>query len=143
MFLLLAAALLRPGNRMPKAWLLATLLTTLVFTHLVLEHWHYYLMCCPAVAMLCGATLARWEIFWTQEMPRPWLRTALAGLILIFSAVDGIVAMKVSLLYDPFKKNLANVIHEQTKPTDKLEGFYPDKRGHLAGVYLHERRSRP
>jgi len=129
MFLLLAAALLRPGNRMPKAWLLATLPTTLIFTHLVLEHWHYYLMCCPAVAMLCGATLARWENFWTQEMPRPCLRTALAGLILVFSAVDGIVAMKVSLLYDPFKKNLATVIHEKTKPADKLIVFDPDDWG--------------
>ncbi len=129
MFLLLAAALLRPGNRMPKAWLIATLLTTLVFTHLVLEHWHYYLMCCPAVAMLCGATLARWEIFWAQEMPRPCLQLALSGLILIFSAVDGIVAMKVSLLYDPFKKNLAAVIHEQTKPADKLVIFDPDDWG--------------
>lgn len=128
-FALLAAALLRPGNRMPKVWLLATFLTTLVFTHLVLEHWHYYLMCCPAVALLCGATLARWENFWAQEMPRPWLRMALAGLILIFSAIDGIVAMKVSLLYDPFKKNLASIIHEKTKPTDKLVVFDPDDWG--------------
>jgi hypothetical protein len=37
--------------------------------------------------------------------------------------------MKVSLLYDPFKKNLASIIHEKTKPTDKLVVFDPDDWG--------------
>ena len=36
-------------------WLLAgALLTTLVFSHLVLHHWHYYLMFALATAMLCA-----------------------------------------------------------------------------------------
>ena len=74
MVVLLIMALLRPGNRLPKLWLLAALPTTLLFTPIILAHWHYYLMFCPAVAMLCGATLARWEFFWAQELPRPWLR---------------------------------------------------------------------
>jgi hypothetical protein len=117
---LLVLALVRPGNTLPKLWLLAALPTTLVFTHLVLEHWHFYLICAPAVAMLCGATLARWETFWAQEMPLPALRTALAGAILIFSAIDGVIIMKVAGDYDYFPKLMSAQIVRHTNPGDRL-----------------------
>jgi hypothetical protein len=117
---LFALAFLYPGNRAPKLWLLAAFLTTLLFTHLVLEHWHYYLMCCPAVAMLCGAALARWEPIWMQRTSRPWLAWTLAAIALLFSAVDGITAMKISLTYDPFPQEMAQVLREHTTPQDKL-----------------------
>ena len=86
----------------------------------VLEHYHYYLMCCPAVAILCGATLARWEPFWAQEMPRRGLRVALAGLVLVFSAIDGVSAMKIANDYDSFRKDMGVLIRQHTKPGDKL-----------------------
>ena len=117
---LLLAALLRPGNRLPKLWLLATFLTTLVFTQLVLAHWHYYLMCCPAVALLCGITLAAWEDLWAQLLPRPWLRLALVGLALVLSAIDGITTMKVSIYYDSYPQEMSAFIRQYTKPDDKL-----------------------
>jgi hypothetical protein len=117
---LLLTALLQSGNRMPKLWLLATILTMLVFTHLVLVHWHYYLMCCPAVAMLCGVTLTRWEKFWAQEMPKTWLRFSLMGLILIFSTIDGVIATKISIYYDPYPQQMSSLIRQNTKPDDKL-----------------------
>jgi 4-amino-4-deoxy-L-arabinose transferase-like glycosyltransferase len=120
LIVLLAAALLRPGNGLPKLWLAATFITTLIFTHLVLVHWHYYLMCCPAVALLCGATLARWEDFWAQEMPRQCLRLGLAGAALALSAVDGVIAMKVSIYYDGYPKAMSEIIRQSTKPEDKL-----------------------
>ena len=120
MVALLVPALLRSGNRLPKLWLLATLLTTLVFTHLVLEHWHYYLMCCPAVALLCGTTLACWEPFWAQEMPKAWLRLALAGGVLVFSAIDGVITMKVAIHYDYYPQKIASLLQQYTKPEDKL-----------------------
>ena len=126
---LLAAALVRPGNRMPKLWLLAALLTTFIFTPIILGHWHYFLMCCPAVAMLCGATLARWEVFWTQELPKPLLRLTLAALVLIFSAIDGVIAMKVSIQFDSYKRNLSVIIRDHTQPNDKLVVFDPDDWG--------------
>lgn len=117
---LLVLALVRPGNLLPKLWLLATFLTTLVFTHLVLEHWHFYLICCPAVAMLCGATLARWEDFWTREMPIAALRVPLAGLVLISSAVDGVITMKVAGDYDYFPQAMSAVLTRHTEPGDRL-----------------------
>jgi hypothetical protein len=117
---LLLLALFRSGNRLAKLWLLATFLTTLVFTHLVLVHWHYYLMCCPAVALLCGITLNWWEDLWAQLLPKPWLRLVLVGLALILSAIDGIITMKVSLYYDPYPQEMSSLIHQYTKPDDKL-----------------------
>ncbi len=117
---LLLAALFRPGNRLPKLWLLATFLTTLVFTNLVLAHWHYYLMCCPAVALLCGITLTWWEGLWAQLLPRPWLRLALVGLALILSTIDGMITMKVAIYYDSYPQQMSSLIRQYTKPDDKL-----------------------
>jgi hypothetical protein len=139
MVVLLASALFRPGSRMPKLWLLAALPTTLVFAHVVLDHWHYFLICCPAVALLCGTTLARWEFFWAEELPRFWLRLALAGLVLIFSAIDGVIAMKVSLQYDSFKRNLSAIIHENTRADDKLVVFDPDDWGGEVLICSHRK----
>jgi len=113
-------AWIHPGNRLPKLWLLATFITTLIFTHLVLVHWHYYLMCCPAVALLCGETLARWEPIWQARTSRHGLTFLLAGGMLAFSAIDGLTAMKIQLAYDPFPQEMAQVLREKTLPTDKL-----------------------
>jgi hypothetical protein len=118
--ILLASALLRPGNRLPKLWLLAAFITTLVFSHLVLYHWHYYLMCCPAVALLCGSSLARWENFWAQEMPQAWLRLTLAGIVLVLSAIDGLFTMKIGIYYDYYPKEMSDIIRAHTTPQDKL-----------------------
>jgi len=118
--ILLLASLFHRGNWLAKLWLASTFITTLVFTHLVLEHWQYYLMCCPAVALLCGATVARWEPVWAQEMPWPWIRISLASLLLISLAVEGIMTMKIAIDYDPFTKETSAVIRDHTKPEDKL-----------------------
>ena len=117
---LLVISLMRPGNWLPKLWLLATLLTTLVFTSLVLGHWHYYLMCAPAVALLCGAALARWEDFAARELPQPVLRLTLAGMVLILSAMEGILAMKININYDSFRKEMGVLIRQYTRPEDKI-----------------------
>jgi hypothetical protein len=118
--ILLLAAMLRPGNRLPKFWLLATFLTTLVFAQLILGQGHYYLMCCPPVAMLCGATLARWEDFGAQEMPQTALRLSLVGVVLAFSSIDGLIASKVANDYDYFPQEAGALIRQYTKPDDKL-----------------------
>lgn len=116
----LLAGFFSAGNRLPKLWLLATFLTVLVFTNLVLTHWHYYLMCCPAVAMLCGVTAARWEEGWTGKILRPQFGIALVALAFIGSAVEGIVAMKPALEYDSFPREMSALIRQYTRPEDKL-----------------------
>jgi len=117
---LLLAALLRPGNRLPKLWLAAMVPTTLVFTHLVLVHWHYYLMACLPVALLCGSMLAEWETMWIKPMPQPGLRLSLVGLALVLSALDGLTAMKISIYYDSYPAEIGAIIRQHTKPEDRL-----------------------
>ena len=119
-------ALARPGNPLPKLWLAAMFLATRVFTHLVLEHWHSYLPCAPAIAMLCGATAARWEDFWTQEMPIAALRLALVGLVLVGAAIDGVIAMRVALGYDYFPREMSEVVRQHTAPGDRVILFTCD-----------------
>lgn len=117
---ILLVGVISPGNRLPKLWFLATFLTTLVFTNLVLVHNHYYLMCCFAVALLCGSTVSRWECIWAQQMPQAWLRQALVGLALVLSATDGLITMKVALYYDGYRQEMGTLISQYTKPEDKL-----------------------
>lgn len=123
---LLVPALIHPGNRMPKWWLFATFLTTLVFTHVLLEHWHYYLMCCPAVALLCGLTLVRVEPVFTELVPLPGLRWGLAFAVLTFATVDGLVTMKVAINLDSYPREMAALIREHTSPEDKLVLYSAD-----------------
>ena len=126
---LFAWSLLQKGNRFAKLWLVATFLTTLVITHLVLEHWHYYLMCCPAVALLCGATLERWESRLSGEFAWPILSIALAGFVLVGSAIDGVISMKLAIDFDSYTAEKSRIIHDHTSPEDKLiiydAGFHP------------------
>ena len=117
---LLLFGLLRPGNLMPKVWLLGGVLTTLVFTTGVLNHWHYFLMYCPAVALLCGSVLARWENSWFEEFPWPRLVLPIAGLVLALSAVEGLITMKISIDYDSFPRKISSLLREHTNPNDRL-----------------------
>ncbi len=112
----------------------------LVFTHLVMIHWHYYLICCPAVALLCGTTLARWEIFWIEEIPRPWLRLPLVLLMFILSAIGGIVTMNIAIDYDSFPKKMSRLIRQHTKPDDKLIVFKGDPEWPGELLFLADRR---
>lgn len=148
---LLLAALLRPGYRLPKLWLLATLLTTLVFTNLVLIHWHYYLMCCAPVALLCGATLARWENFWAKEIASRWFRFSLVVVALAGSALDGVIAMKIAIDYDYFPKAMSALVRQHTRPEDRLLVFKCDTewpgevlfRAERKGLYVPSLESSP
>jgi len=137
MAVLLLPALLNPRSRLGKFWLLAAFGTTLVFTHLILAHWHYYLMCCPAVALLCGVTAVQFEhrffgkVSSEQEkksayeamhpgftLSSVWI--PIAGLVLGFSAIDGLIAMKIAIDYDYFPKMISAQIRDHTQPADKL-----------------------
>jgi hypothetical protein len=124
--LVLIAGLLRPGNRLAKLWLAATFLTILVFTHVVLVHWHYYLMCCPAVALLCGAMVAEWEDIWLRHTTFPQMVYAVAGIALVLAPIEGITTMKIALNYDRYPAEMAALIREHTKPTDRLIVYTED-----------------
>ncbi|HEV2208625.1 MAG TPA: glycosyltransferase family 39 protein [Verrucomicrobiae bacterium] len=117
---LLALALVRPGNRFAKLWLAASFIPVLIFTNVVLVHWHYYLMCCPAVALLCGATLAAGEARWAPALRSPWLAPSLLAIALLGSAIDGMIASKFAIHYDYFPSEVAGLLRQYSRPDDKI-----------------------
>ncbi len=117
---LLLLALFRRGDALPKLWLLAAFVPILVFTPIILQQWHYFLMCSPAVALLCGSVLARWEVYWSRELPQAWLWPVVAGIVLVGSSIDGLLAMKIGLYYDYFPQHVAAILQKYTSPKDKL-----------------------
>jgi hypothetical protein len=109
----------REGNPVARLLCWMVLLTILVFCHLVLQHWHYYLMLAPAVAILCaeGWTLIE-KKFSDTRCGIPPLSILVAGLLLL-SLGQGLMAMKV-LTLDKYPDQMANVIRQYTSEADKL-----------------------
>jgi len=87
---------------------------------LVLIHSHYYLMVCPAVALLCGAGAARTEQILPELLLHQWFLAAITGLALVLAAVQGLVGMKIALEYDRYPATICGIIIKYTSPTDKL-----------------------
>ena len=108
----------KKGNPLARCLLAGTLLTTLVFSHLVLHHWHYYLMFTPAVALLFAEGLAVLEMRFAPQSSKPAFSIFVSGLIGL-SLLQGLMGMK-SLTYDPYPAKMADIIRQETAPTDKL-----------------------
>ena len=108
----------RKGNPAARCLLAGPFLTTLVFSHLVLHHWHYYLMFTPAVALLCAEGLAVLEIRFAPQSSKPAFSLFVSGLLGL-SLLQGLMGMK-SLTYDPYPARMAAIIRQHTAPTDKL-----------------------
>ncbi|MBI3885587.1 MAG: hypothetical protein HY302_07640 [Opitutae bacterium] len=113
-------SLLDARQRLARWWLAGAFVTTLVFAHLVLHHWHYYLMCSPALALLVGGALvklAEW-ISERQRLPE-WIVPSLGFTILICSAVQGSYASHI-FSRDDFPRDVAKIISSHTSPAEKL-----------------------
>jgi hypothetical protein len=123
-----------------RYWLSASLITILVFTHVILHHNNYFLMLSPAVAILCAAGILELEIglkgAWLKLVP--WIPAAMSVLLML-ALIEGLSAMKVVLDSDQYPKKMARIIDEHTAPTDKiliqggdwggLELFLADRKG--------------
>ena len=121
-----------------KYFLAGAFLTTLIFSHLVLHHYHYYLMFTPAVAMLCAAALANSECFLNERGGRPALITITAAGIILAALFQGLMGIKAFSL-DKYPALIIEAIRAHTTPADKLavingawggdELFRSDRRG--------------
>ncbi len=108
-------------NAFPKMMLLSGFLTTLLFTHLVLHHSHYYLMFTPAFAIFCAQATSEWEKRLT--LTPGWQANLMWGMVAVvlgLSVVQGLIGMKVVLHYDPFPYDMAQVIKKFSSPSDRL-----------------------
>lgn len=122
-FCLVALALVglaQKNQTLARWWLAGQMLVTLLFTHLVLVHWHYYLSLCPPVALLGGGALAAAES-WLRErraLPTHWfVGTAAGGLLL--AAIQGLHTGHF-LLRDNFPRLTAQAITQHTSVSDRL-----------------------
>lgn len=108
-------------NTVSAFWLLACVLTTLVFSHLVLHHRHYYLMFSPAIAMLCAQAVVDFE---DVAIPsRLSTSPCWAGAVLFLlglSLVQGLLGMKIVEEYDPYTPRITALIEKFTTPSDRL-----------------------
>jgi hypothetical protein len=95
-------------------------ITTLVFTHIILHHSHYYLMMCPAVAMLCANAFLWIKNYFRPDGFRELLVVASVGILLGLSLIQGLIGMKIGVYLDPYNKKTASIVAAQTHPSDKL-----------------------
>ena len=94
--------------------------TTLVFSHLVLQHSHYYLMFSPAVALL-GANAFLWLLdFFTLSWRMERAVVGIVGVLLGLSLIQGLVGMKISQTFDPYDRKVVSIVEKYTTPQDKL-----------------------
>lgn len=111
----------RHGSREARAWLLGAGLTTLIFSHLVLHHWHYYLMFSPAVALGMGVGVASILDSFAKggAMAR---QVGACGVMLVWLAAlfQGLVDKRIALQFDPYPEQIAKKIKEQTNSSDRL-----------------------
>ncbi len=108
-------------NIFAKLILLSGFLTTIVFTHLVLHHSHYYLMFTPAFAILCAQAACEWEkklVF--NSAGKANLMLGIVALVLGLSLVQGLIGMKVVLHFDTYPYDMAKIIKQFSSPSDKL-----------------------
>jgi hypothetical protein len=95
-------------------------ITTLIFTHLILHHSHYYLMLTPAVALLCANAFLWLKDSFPMSIQREQGLVAFVGVLLGLSLIQGFIGMKNSMIFDPYTKKISPIVEKYTLPTDKL-----------------------
>ena len=104
-------------------WVLlaGNVVATLVFSHLVLVHRHYYLMFGPSVAVLGAAAAVD---LLDRVGDSAGIRRVVAGLLLTvvlgLSAVQGLIGIEVVQNYDPYPRQIAALIRQHTQPSEKI-----------------------
>jgi hypothetical protein len=114
-------SLVYSGNRLARFWVASGLVTTLIFTHVVLHHHHYYLMFSPGVAMLCAAAVVRGEeLAAFRQFRHQALFIATITILLLLSTLQGLIWMNAILDADLYPRRIAGVIQQYTGEQDKL-----------------------
>jgi hypothetical protein len=112
----LAGRRINPAGKLLFA---SSLLTTLVFTHLVLHHYNYLMLFSPAVAILSAAPWAEIENKITAITARPGLTTIAAALVLFLALFQGLIYMR-AFTFDDFPAKVSAEIAGHTDAHDKL-----------------------
>jgi len=113
--------ILRPRS-LGSALLVGALVTTLVFTKIILVHHHYYLLFSPAVALLNTYAVAHILGLWSPRRPLAAAIGMVTGAVLLgLSLLQGLVQIEaLTMTPDPYMKKTAAVLAAHTSPQDKL-----------------------
>ncbi len=106
--------------QLPLCLIGGTGITTLVFTHIILHHSHYYLMLSPAVAMLSANGFLWLKDSFSMSQRREQTIVTVVGILLGMSLVQGLMGMKITETFDPYSKKISTLVEKYTRPTDKL-----------------------
>ena len=117
--LFLGALIGRWTNPAAKYLLAGALLTTLVFTHLILHHYNYLMLFSPAVAILCAATWEKIEQQIASLKIAPRLTTMMATAVIFLALFQSLISMR-AFTFDNFPKNIGAAIRENTSASDRL-----------------------
>ena len=118
---LAAAGFLFLSRGLFRYWFASTLLTTLVFAHLILHHDNYYLMVSPAIAVSGAAAFCRLENAIGEKYPKTssWLAPAMT-ILLLSATVQGMIGVKFVLETDPYPRQMAKLIQQHSSAADKV-----------------------
>lgn len=114
-----AALISRRLHPAAKFLLAGAVLTMLIFSHLVLVHYHYYLMFAPALALLAGAAFERMENFCTAQGLRRDRAAAALAAVLALALFQGLMGLRAFSL-DKFPARITAAIVANTAPADRL-----------------------
>ena len=123
-FILIAAPLLvfglRRGRLEPVVLLAGAIAVTLVFSQLVLQHQHYFLMYSLPLALLLAPTAATaWSsLSQAWKLPQLWLVCLLIA-AMFASTLQGLFGME-ALFRDPYHRSAVKRLRELTTPEDRL-----------------------
>lgn len=123
-FILLAAPLLVFGLRRariePVVLLFGAVTVTLVFSQLVLQHQHYFLMySLPLVLLLAPAVATAWNaLSQAWQLPQQLLSVLLV-VAMLASTLQGLFGME-ALFRDPYHQSAAERLEKLTTPQDRL-----------------------
>ncbi len=124
--LLVMATLRLPRSWPAWLWLLGACCSTLVFTSVILfrGHLHYFFIFSPAVALLCARAVEEFEphLWRVLRVGAVW-RCALITVTLVFSLIESLQVIHLTMYFDTYSQDVANFIHQNTAPTDKLVVF--------------------
>ena len=105
---------------LPLCHLAGCAATTIIFSHIVLHHSHYYLMFAAAVALLSANAC----IWLRNSLPQsrrlePGF-TGIVGVLLSLAIIQGLIGMKVASNFDPSARRIAQIVETNTQAGDKL-----------------------
>ena len=110
---------LRPKS-LGAALLLGALITTFIFTKLILIHRHYYLMFAPAVALLNAYALA--DLLSRLGSLSPFRSLVAKGIFacgLLLALFQGLMGME-ALVADDYMRKAADILRQHTSTSERL-----------------------